>query len=31
MRRLCKLLSRVSAALWRGARGFFGVKINIRF
>ncbi len=31
MRRLCKLLSRVSVALWRGARGLIGVKINIRF
>lgn len=31
MHRLCKLLSRVSAALWRGARGLIGVKIKFRF
>ncbi len=31
MRRLCKLLSRVSAALWRGARGLIGVKFKFRF
>ena len=31
MRRLCKVLSRVSAALWRGARGLIGVKIKFRF
>ena len=31
MRRILKKLSRVSIALWRGARGFFGIKINIKF
>ena len=31
MRRLCKLLSRVSVALWRGVRGLIGVKFKFRF
>lgn len=31
MRKVCKLLSRVSAAIWRGARGLIGVKFRFRF
>lgn len=31
MRQILQKLSRVSIALWRGARGLFGLKINIKF